>query len=53
MDGPLAVIGLGSIGSVASWQVSRLSDSIVGFEAHAAIPAFDGLEFLSPKRFRS
>lgn len=24
MDGPLAVIGLGSIGSMASWQVSVL-----------------------------
>lgn len=31
--GKLAVIGLGSIGSMASWQASRLSDSITGFEA--------------------
>src|SRR4029453_7923303 len=35
MDGKLAVIGLGSIGSMALWQASRLSDSVVGFEAHA------------------
>ncbi|MET4621258.1 sarcosine oxidase [Arthrobacter sp. 2762] len=34
MDGKLAVIGLGSIGSMALWQASRLSDSVVGFEAH-------------------
>ncbi|WP_138417036.1 N-methyl-L-tryptophan oxidase [Sinomonas gamaensis] len=34
-DGKLAVIGLGSIGSMALWQASRLSDSVVGFEAHA------------------
>ncbi|WP_415853587.1 FAD-dependent oxidoreductase [Sinomonas sp. G460-2] len=33
MDGRLAVIGLGSIGSMALWQASRLSDSVVGFEA--------------------
>ncbi|WP_077487983.1 N-methyl-L-tryptophan oxidase [Sinomonas mesophila] len=33
MDGKLAVIGLGSIGSMALWQASRLSDSVVGFEA--------------------
>ncbi|WP_120521049.1 N-methyl-L-tryptophan oxidase [Arthrobacter celericrescens] len=36
-DGKLAVIGLGSIGSMALWQASRLSDSVVGFEA--ATPA--------------
>ena len=29
----LAVIGLGSIGSMALWQASRLSDSVTGFEA--------------------
>ncbi|MEV7607701.1 FAD-dependent oxidoreductase [Paenarthrobacter sp. NPDC089322] len=34
MDGKLAVIGLGSIGSMALWQASRLTDSVVGFEAH-------------------
>jgi sarcosine oxidase len=34
MDGKLAVIGLGSIGSMALWQASRLSASVVGFEAH-------------------
>ena len=34
MDGKLAVIGLGSIGSMALWQASRLSGSVVGFEAH-------------------
>jgi sarcosine oxidase len=39
MDGKLAVIGLGSIGSMALWQASRLSDSVAGFEAH--IPAHD------------
>ncbi|MDF2052287.1 N-methyl-L-tryptophan oxidase [Arthrobacter sp. Cr_A7] len=33
MDGKLAVIGLGSIGSMALWQASRLSDAVVGFEA--------------------
>ncbi|CAM5425376.1 N-methyl-L-tryptophan oxidase OS=Streptomyces alboniger OX=132473 GN=CP975_27180 PE=4 SV=1 [Streptomyces alboniger] len=37
MDAKLAVIGLGSIGSMALWQASRLSDSVVGFEA--ATPA--------------
>ena len=35
MDGKLAVIGLGSIGSMALWQASHLSDSVTGFEAHA------------------
>jgi sarcosine oxidase len=35
MDGKLAVIGLGSIGSMALWQASRLSDSVAGFEAQA------------------
>jgi sarcosine oxidase len=35
MDGSLAVIGLGSIGSMALWQASRLSDSVVGFEAQS------------------
>ncbi|WP_457963579.1 FAD-dependent oxidoreductase [Arthrobacter sp. D1-29] len=34
MDGKLAVIGLGSIGSMALWQASQLTDSITGFEAH-------------------
>jgi sarcosine oxidase len=33
MDGKLAVIGLGSVGSMALWQASRLTDSVVGFEA--------------------
>jgi sarcosine oxidase len=33
MDGKLAVIGLGSIGSMALWQATRLSDSVTGFEA--------------------
>ena len=37
MDAQLAVIGLGSIGSMALWQASRLTDSVVGFEA--ATPA--------------
>ncbi len=36
MDGRLAVIGLGGIGSMALWQASRLSDSVVGFEAQSA-----------------
>jgi sarcosine oxidase len=35
MDGKLAVIGLGSIGSMALWQASHLSDSVVGFEAQS------------------
>lgn len=35
MDGKLAVIGLGSVGSMALWQASRLTDSVVGFEAHS------------------
>ena len=35
MDGKLAVIGLGSIGSMALWQASRLTDAVVGFEAHS------------------
>ncbi|MFF2298385.1 FAD-dependent oxidoreductase [Arthrobacter sp. NPDC058127] len=35
MDGKLAVIGLGSIGSMALWQASRLTGSVVGFEAQA------------------
>jgi sarcosine oxidase len=33
MDAKLAVIGLGSIGSMALWQASSVSDSVVGFEA--------------------
>jgi sarcosine oxidase len=33
MDGKLAVIGLGSIGSMALWQASHLTDSVTGFEA--------------------
>lgn len=37
MDGKLAVIGLGSIGSMALWRASRLTDSVTGFEA--AVPA--------------
>ncbi|WP_062992991.1 FAD-dependent oxidoreductase [Nocardia anaemiae] len=35
MDGQLAVIGLGSIGSMALWQASRSSNSVVGFEAQS------------------
>jgi sarcosine oxidase len=35
MDGQLAVIGLGSIGSMALWRASRLSNSVVGFEAQS------------------
>jgi sarcosine oxidase len=35
MDGKLAVIGLGSIGSMALWQASRLSEDVVGFEAQS------------------
>lgn len=34
-DGELAVIGVGSIGSMALWQASRISDSVVGFEAQS------------------
>lgn len=37
MDARLAVIGLGSIGSMALWQASSLSESVVGFET--ATPA--------------
>jgi sarcosine oxidase len=37
MDGKLAVIGLGSIGSMALWRASHLSDSVTGFEAQ--VPA--------------
>lgn len=35
MDGKLAVIGLGSIGSMALWQASRLTGEVMGFEAHS------------------
>ncbi|AEF40697.1 FAD-dependent oxidoreductase [Hoyosella subflava] len=35
MDGQLAVIGLGSVGSMALWQASHLTDSVHGFEAHS------------------
>jgi sarcosine oxidase len=35
VDGELAVIGLGSIGSMALWQASRVSDGVTGFEAHS------------------
>lgn len=35
MDGKLAVIGLGSIGSMALWQASHLTDSVTGFEAQS------------------
>ena len=35
MDGKLAVIGLGSIGSMALWQASHLTGSVTGFEAHS------------------
>lgn len=34
-DARLAVIGVGSIGSMALWQASRLTDSVVGFEAES------------------
>jgi sarcosine oxidase len=34
-DGQLAVIGVGSIGSMALWQASQLSRSVVGFEAES------------------
>lgn len=37
VDGHVAVIGLGSVGSMALWQASRHSSSVVGFEA--ATPA--------------
>jgi sarcosine oxidase len=36
-DGQLAVIGLGTVGSMALWQASQQSRSVVGFEA--ATPA--------------
>ncbi|GHH65604.1 hypothetical protein [Promicromonospora soli] len=32
-DGPLAVIGVGSVGTMALWQASKLSVPAVGFEA--------------------
>src|SRR5215218_1539226 len=32
-DGELAVIGLGSAGSMALWQAAKLSGGVVGFEA--------------------
>ncbi|MET3370875.1 UNVERIFIED_CONTAM: sarcosine oxidase [Jeotgalibacillus campisalis] len=35
MDGKLAVIGLGSIGSMALWQASRMTGSVTGFEAQS------------------
>ncbi|MEV7662025.1 FAD-dependent oxidoreductase [Paenarthrobacter sp. NPDC089316] len=35
MDGRLAVIGLGSVGSMALWQASRLTGAVSGFEAHS------------------
>lgn len=35
LDGELAVIGVGSIGSMALWQASRISDSVVGFEVQS------------------
>jgi sarcosine oxidase len=35
VDGKLAVIGLGSIGSMALWQASRSCNSVVGFEAQS------------------
>ncbi|MEO7122359.1 MAG: N-methyl-L-tryptophan oxidase [Lacisediminihabitans sp.] len=34
-DGQLAVVGIGSIGSMALWQASRLTDSVVGFESQS------------------
>ena len=36
-DGKLAVIGLGTMGSMALWQASRLTQDLVGFEAQ--VPA--------------
>ncbi|GAA1209953.1 FAD-dependent oxidoreductase [Prauserella alba] len=35
MDAQIAVVGLGSVGSMVLWQASRLSSSVVGFEAAA------------------
>ncbi|WP_066285112.1 FAD-dependent oxidoreductase [Arthrobacter sp. B6] len=35
MNGKLAVIGLGSIGSMALWQASHLTGSVTGFEAQS------------------
>ena len=35
MDGKLAVIGLGSIGSMALWQASHMTGSVTGFEAQS------------------
>ncbi|MET3370889.1 UNVERIFIED_CONTAM: sarcosine oxidase [Jeotgalibacillus campisalis] len=35
MHAKLAIIGLGSIGSMALWQASHLTDSVVGFEAYS------------------
>jgi sarcosine oxidase len=35
MDGKLAVIGLGSIGSMALWQASHLTGSVNGFDAQS------------------
>ncbi|AEF41460.1 N-methyl-L-tryptophan oxidase [Hoyosella subflava] len=35
MDGKLAIIGLGSVGSMALWQASRSSGSVAGFEAQS------------------
>jgi sarcosine oxidase len=32
-DGELAIVGLGSAGSMALWQAARLSGGVVGFEA--------------------
>ena len=32
-DGALAVVGLGSVGSMALWQASQRSGDVVGFEA--------------------
>jgi sarcosine oxidase len=34
-DGELAVIGLGSAGSMALWQAATLSREVVGFEARS------------------
>ena len=33
-DGQLAVVGVGSVGSMALWQASKLGIAAVGFEAH-------------------
>jgi len=36
-DGQLAVIGVGSVGSMALWHASRGEDNVVGFEADSPV----------------